>query len=176
MMPKRFCSVGRLCAAMHRSSLHTHTRIRDEPSSEQPSSVGRYWLTSIEHRSTIPTNAPMHGLLDSWSSDCTRHDIIELHDDIGPDLVLKMNRLLGRQQHVVAVVRRAESHALLGDVAERQQRHHLEAARVCEMVARPVHEVVQSSHRIDHVAARSLADVIRVGQHDIAIKLQHKVR
>ena len=57
-----------------------------------------------------------------------RDDVVEGHEDVGAELVLDRDGGLGREQHGGAVDGRLERDALLRDLREVQERHHLEAA------------------------------------------------
>ena len=62
---------------------------------------------------------------------------------------------------------RAKDDALVADLAQLGQRHHLEAAGVGEDRTRPVHERVQAAEGRDPLGARPQHQVIGVGKHDL---------
>jgi hypothetical protein len=68
--------------------------------------------------------------------------------------------------HLAAVDRRAEAHALLVDAAHLGEAEHLEAARIGEDRALPVHEAVQPVVGVDHRRARAQHQVKRVAEDD----------
>src|SRR5205809_1708468 len=63
-----------------------------------------------------------------WSSDVCSSDLI--HRDVGVERTLDAHRFFRRQEEAIAVDRRGEVHALLGEAAQRAEAEHLEAARI----------------------------------------------
>ena len=80
---------------------------------------------------------------------------------------LHVHGILGRQVHLVAIDGRTEAHALFRDLAQLGQAEHLEATRVGEDGALPVHEPVQSAMRADHFRARAQHQVEGVAEDDL---------
>ena len=81
--------------------------------------------------------------------------------------MLDAHRLLGRQEQLVAVDRRGELDAFLGDLAQRAQREHLEAAGVGEDGAVPGHELVQAAEGFNDFQPRAQPQVEGVAQADL---------
>ena len=104
------------------------------------------------------------------------HAFVELHRDVGAEQRLDLDRALGRELDRRAVEVRAEGHALVLDLAQLRQRHHLEAAGIGEDRPRPVHEPMQAAERRDALGAGPQHQVIGVGEHDVGAGLAHLVR
>ena len=75
-----------------------------------------------------------------------------------------------------AVDMRPEGHALLVDLAQLGERHHLEAAGIGQDRPRPVHELMQAAERCDALGAGPQHQVIGVGEHDIGAERLHRLR
>jgi len=71
---------------------------------------------------------------------------------------------------------RTEGDALLRQLAQLRQRHHLEAAAVGEDRPRPVHEGVQAAERGDALSPRPEHQVVRVAEHDLRAGTGHRLR
>ena len=81
---------------------------------------GREWSTELEEETEEEEEVPVqpsqgspHGFLHTRTCCKAMHHIIQLHNDIGSDDVLDLDRALWRQQHWTAILRRAELHSLL---------------------------------------------------------------
>ena len=61
------------------------------------------------------------------------------------------------------------------DLAQRRQRHDLEAAGIGEDRVRPVHEAVQAAERGDALGAGPQHQVIGVAEHDLGAGRAHVV-
>jgi hypothetical protein len=72
--------------------------------------------------------------------------------------------ILRREAHFASIHRRAKAHALLGDAPQALQAEHLEATRIGEDRAPPVHEAVQTTVRVDDARARPQEQVQRVAE------------
>ena len=70
----------------------------------------------------------------------------------------------------------AECHALVLDLAQARERHHLEAAGIGKDRQRPVHEAMQAAERGDTLGARPQHQVIGVGEHDVGARRPHLIR
>ena len=77
---------------------------------------------------------------------------------------------------LAAVDMAAEAHALLRDLAQLRQRHHLEAAGVGEDGLFPAHEFVQAAKARDALRARAQHQVISVAEHDVGAGGGHALR
>eukprot|EP00968_Pinguiococcus_pyrenoidosus_P014140 scaffold1282_cov251-Pinguiococcus_pyrenoidosus.AAC.53 len=74
------------------------------------------------------------------------HHVVQLHDDVRPDVVLVADGVLRPQLHLRAgVVGAPERHALLVHAHEVAEADHLEAAAVREQVPLPMHEAVEAA-------------------------------
>ncbi len=81
----------------------------------------------------------------------------------------------GRQVVLAAVDVRAEGHAVVGQLAQVGQRHHLEAAGIGQDRPGPVHEPVQPAQPLDPLRARPQHQVIGVAEHDLGARSPHRV-
>ena len=77
------------------------------------------------------------------------HAFVELHLDVRTEKALHIHRTFGRQLVARSIDMRLEGHAVLGELAQFCEAHHLKAARIREDGMRPVHEFVQAPERRD---------------------------
>ncbi len=89
---------------------------------------------------------------------------IERHGDVGIEQPLDLDCALGCEPMPAAVEMRLEDHAVLVDGAQLGEGEHLEASRIGEDRAGPVHEPVQPAERGDALRARPQHQVIGVGK------------
>ena len=92
-----------------------------------------------------------------------------------PSRILHLDGALRRQLHHGAVEVRAEGDALLRDLAQRRQRHHLEAAGIGEDRIRPAHERVQPAERGDPLGGRPQHQVIGIAEQNLGAGGAHVV-
>ncbi len=95
-----------------------------------------------------------------------RGTFVEDHHDIGTQLALYLHGLLRPEEHLVPVDRRAEGHALLGNLAQGTQAEYLEAAGIGQDRAVPVHEIVQRAVLADDSGAGPQHQVKGVAEND----------
>jgi hypothetical protein len=93
--------------------------------------------------------------------------VIERHRDIGAQCQLRIHGVFGREAHRAAVDGRTEHHAFFGDLAQRLEAEHLEAAGIREDGTLPMHEAMQSAVRAQDLVARPQHQVKRVAEHDL---------
>ena len=96
-----------------------------------------------------------------------RRAFVEHHGDVGSEHLLDAHRLLGREEQAIAVERRGELHAFLGDLAQRAEAEDLEAARVGEDRPVPAHEAVQAAVPCDDFEPRAQPQMKSVAEHDL---------
>ena len=101
---------------------------------------------------------------------------VERHGDVGVQELLDLDRALRRQPMLRAVDRRAEGDAVGVELAQFLERHHLEAARIGQDRARPVHELVQPAQRRHALGARPQHQVEGVAEHDLRAGLGDRLR
>mmetsp|Transcript_26404 Transcript_26404/g.70132 ORF Transcript_26404/g.70132 Transcript_26404/m.70132 type:complete len:386 (+) Transcript_26404:194-1351(+) len=94
-----------------------------------------------------PSKRPVRRLLDPVHvGDRGRNDVVQSHDDVTTDGILRLDGLLRCKQHPAALfLWILELDTLLGDLCQLQERDHLEATAVGQDVAGPLHEVVQAA-------------------------------
>ena len=98
--------------------------------------------------------------------------LVQLHADIGPELHGDFHVVLGRPEHVAAVVVVDDkAHALVGELDGVVVAEHLEAARIGKNGAVPVHKLVQAAQLGNGVLAGTHGQVIGVGKHDLGTEL-----
>jgi hypothetical protein len=90
--------------------------------------------------------------------------LVEGHDDVAAEQALDLHRALGAEQVARAVEVAGERHALLGDLAQLAEAHHLVAAAVGEDRAVPVHEAVQPAEPRDALGAGAEHQVVGVAE------------
>ena len=132
------------------------------PAQRQPHRVGRFALGGWPGRLA--------------AADHIRRALVEDHRDVRVQHALDAHRLLGRQQQLVAIDRRGEAHAVLGDLAQRAQREHLEAAGVGQDRPIPAHEAVQAAVLADHVQPWPQPQMEGVAEHDLGADLVQLAR
>ena len=94
-----------------------------------------------------------------------RRTHVEHHLDVGAQLLLHGHRALGGEPVGRAVVGRAEGDAVVVDL--RREREDLVPAGICEEVAAPRHEAVETAETGDHVGTRAEHQVVGVGEDDL---------
>ena len=105
-----------------------------------------------------------------------RRAFVELHRHVGVQQVLDLDRALGGERVLAAVDVALEDHALLVELPQAGQRHHLKAAAVGQDRARPGHEGVQAAQPRDPLGARAQHQVIGVGEDHLGAGGRHLVR
>ena len=119
-----------------------------------------------------PHARQLHGALDVGARGGIAGALIELHADVGAELHGNFHVVLGRPEHVAAVVIVDDkAHALVGELDGVVVAEHLEAARVGKNGAVPVHKLVQSAQLGDGVLAGTHGQVIGVGKHNLGAEL-----
>jgi len=93
--------------------------------------------------------------------------LVEGHGDVGAKGDLHVHGVLGGEEVAAAVQVRAETDALVGDLAELAEREDLKAAGIREQGARPTDEFVQAAHAADGLVAGAQVEVIGVAQDDL---------
>ena len=93
--------------------------------------------------------------------------LIELHDDIGAQLLLDAHVVLGRPEVPRAVDYRAKANPLIRKLQRVGETEDLEPARIGEDASVPVHEAVQAAGLLDDVRAGAQEQMVRVGQHHL---------
>ena len=122
-------------------------------------------------RALGPAHRQAHGARCLGFARRIRRALVEHHGDVGVQHLLNAHRLLRREKQPIAVDRRGELHALLGDLAQRAEAEHLEAPRVGEDRSAPAHEAVQAAMALDHLEPRSQPEMERVAEHDLRAEL-----
>ena len=94
--------------------------------------------------------------------------LVELHHDVGAELLGDLHVLLGRPFLPAAVVvDGAELDALVRQLEELLVREDLETARVGEDGAAPAHEPVDAAHALHEVGAGTLREMVKVVEQDL---------
>ena len=119
-----------------------------------------------------PHARQLHGALDVGARGGIARALVELHADIGAELHGDFHVVLGRPEHVTAVVIVDDkAHALVGELNGVVMAKDLESARVGENGAVPVHKLMQSAQLGDGVLAGAHGQVIGIGKHDLGAEL-----
>ncbi|MND51056.1 hypothetical protein D3C80_420350 [compost metagenome] len=119
-------------------------------------------------RTLGPTQGQFHGNTRDIFIRRVRRAFVENHHNVGAQVTLDLHRLFRPHEHLGAVDRRSEGHALLLDLAHRAQAEHLETAGVGQNRAFPLHEIVQVAVLLDHFRARAQPQVEGVAQNDFS--------
>ena len=123
-----------------------------------------------------PVGRQVHGLRHERLLGRVRRALVQLHGDVGAQLLLDGHVALGRPTHLRAVVDGAEREALVVQLERVGQAEHLEPARVSEHGAVVVHEAVHAAGFGHHVGAGAQRQVVRVGQHHLAVQVAQLAR
>ena len=119
-----------------------------------------------------PHTRQLNGALNVGARGGIARALVELHADVGAELHGDFHVVLGRPEHVTAVVVVDDkAHTLVGELDSVVVAEHLEAARVGKNGAVPVHELVQSAQLGDGVLAGTHGQVIGIGKHDLGTEL-----
>ena len=123
-----------------------------------------------------PAQRQAHGALRLLVRGRQLHAFVELHLDVGAQQVLDFHRPLRRQQMPRAVDMGLEGDAVLIELAQLGERHHLEAAGIGEDRIGPVHEAMQATEFGDALGARPQHQVIDIAENDIGTQLAYLLR
>ena len=96
---------------------------------------------------------------------------VEGHDDVGAEVLLNGNGLLGREAMRRAVDVTLERHAVIVDLAGLCQREDLKAARVGEHGAVPLHERMQAAHIAHEFVAGTQVEMIGIAQYECSVDI-----
>ena len=123
---------------------------------------------------------PHAGQLDGPLHEGTRRGVagalVKLHHDVGAQQLGDAHVLLGRPEHVAAVVvHGAELDALVGQLHVVAVAEHLEAARVGKDGPIPAHERMESAHLGHQLGPRPHGQVVGVGQQNLGAKVMERV-
>ncbi len=122
--------------------------------------------------SARPHTRQLNGALNVGARGGIARALVELHADVGAELHGDFHVVLGRPEHVTAVVVVDDkAHALVGELDGVVMAEHLEAARVGKNGAVPVHKLVQAAQLGNGVLAGTHGQVIGVGKHDLGAEL-----
>ena len=100
-----------------------------------------------------PGGAALDGVGDEGLLGGVRRALVELHGDVGAEILLDAHVVLGRPEVLGAVEDGAELDAVVGELERVGEAEDLEAARVGEDGAVPVHERVQAAGVAHDVSA-----------------------
>ena len=119
-----------------------------------------------------PHGGEVNCALDLRTRGRVAHALVELHHDVGAQLLGNVHVLLGRPGEPAAVVvDRAKAHAVGGELAEFLVAKDLEATGVCEDGAVPAGEAMQATHLGNKVCAGTHGQVVGVGEDNLGAKL-----
>ena len=119
-----------------------------------------------------PHARQLHGALNVGARGGIARALVELHADVGAELHGDFHVVLGRPEHVAAVVIVDDkAHALVGELDGVVVAKHLETARIGKDGAVPVHKLVQSAQLGDGVLAGTHGQVVGVGEHNLRTEL-----
>ena len=119
-----------------------------------------------------PHARQLHRALDIGARGGIARALVELHADVGTELHGDFHVVLGRPEHVATVVVVDDkTHALVGELDGVVVAEHLEAARIGEDGAVPVHKLVQSAQLGDGVLAGTHGQMVGIGEHDLGAEL-----
>ena len=90
--------------------------------------------------------------------------LVKHHDDIRSQLPLYLHGFFRSHEDRVAVDRRLEGHAVLGDPSQFAQTEDLETARICQDGPLPAHEVMQAAVQPDDIDTRAQHEVEGVAE------------
>ena len=123
-----------------------------------------------------PATRQIHGTLHVAALGRIADALVELHADVAPQLLRDGHIVLGRPEHVGAVVVGCnEAHTLVGELDGVGVAEHLKAAGVGEDGAVPVHELMQAAHLSNEVGTRTHGEVVGVGEHDLRAQVADRL-
>ena len=102
--------------------------------------------------------------------------MVESHDNVRAEQALNLDRALGRKHVPRSVEMAGEGHALLADLGQLAEAHHLIAAAVRQDRAFPAHEAMQATKPRHALRARAEHQVIRVAEDDVGAGRAHVLR
>ena len=119
-----------------------------------------------------PHTRQLNGALNVGARGGIARALVQLHADVGAEFHGDFHVVLGRPEHVAAVVIvDNKAHALIGELDRVVVAEHLETARVGEDGAVPVHKLVQAAQLGDGILAGTHGQVIGIGKHDLGAEL-----
>ena len=92
---------------------------------------------------------------------------VETHHNVRPQQFLDFHRPFRRQEVTRPIHMGFERHAILGQLAQIRQGHHLKPARVRQNRLIPVHELVQTAQSVDPLRRGAQHQVIGIAQQNI---------
>ena len=104
-----------------------------------------------------------------------RRALIELHDDIGADLLLDAHIVLGCPTVLAAVYDRREVDPVGIELERVCQREDLETAAIGEDGFIPAHELMDAAGAFDDVGSRAVVEMVGVGEDDLRPELFERV-
>ena len=115
-----------------------------------------------------PTAREIHGALHVAALRRVTDALVELHADVGAELLRDGHVVFGAPEHVAAVVVGGdETHALVRELHGVGVAEDLEPTRIGEDGAVPVHEAVETAHLVDEVRAGAHGQVVGVREDDL---------
>ena len=119
-----------------------------------------------------PHTRQLNGALNVGARGGIARALVQLHADVGAEFHGDFHIVLGRPEHVAAVVIVDDkAHALIGELDRVVVAEHLETARVGEDRTVPVHKLVQAAQLGDSVLAGTHGQGIGIGKHDLGAEL-----
>ena len=120
-------------------------------------------------RTFCPAQRQLHRFARGFYIRRIRRAFVKLHHDVRIEYGLNLHRAFGRQKQLVAIHRRAERHALLGDFAQIAQAEHLKTARIGQNRLVPIHKLMQTAVHLHHIHARTQPQVKSIAQNNLCI-------
>ena len=120
-----------------------------------------------------PAQGQAHGPLGLRVRTGQLHAFVELHLDVRAQQALDLHGPLGGQHMARAVDMGLEGDAILIELAQLGQRHHLKPAGIRQDRMRPVHELVQPAQLRDALGAGPQHEMVGIAQHDVRAQRPH---
>ena len=95
--------------------------------------------------------------------------LVKRHHDVGTDAALDVHHPFRRKQVFAPVNVAPEGCAFFGDLPILSQTEHLVAPAVGQNGTVPIHELVQSTHFLQHLCAWPQMQVVGVAQNDVGV-------
>ena len=169
--PKRRPPAARLSSSMARRrpdgfqpQVQVHAALDDAEERLVGARVGR-------QAAPRPACRQVHGAFHERALGGIRRALVQLHGDVGAQLLLDAHVVLGRPAHLGAVVDGAEREPVVVQLQRVGQAEHLEAARIGEHGAVVVHERMHAAGLGHHVRAGAQRQVVRVRQHHLGVQV-----
>lgn len=126
-------------------------------------------------RPARPTHREVHALAGLAPIERVGRALVEDHGDIAAERLLYIDGGFGREQMPVSIEMGAEENSVFAHFAETVEAKYLEAARIRENGAVPVHEAVEAAELADEFMAGAEVEVVGIRENDFGVEFRGEV-